>query len=119
MELLTYPGVLRSVTKSTMRVTAAKDAGNAVLGSLAIAQTDRPLPVAVEFPLDVLDQQTEAAPGARVPAGARRQPDHDAIADAASRLTSAKRTVIYCGGGAVSSAAPGATSSSAAPASTA
>jgi acetolactate synthase-1/2/3 large subunit len=104
-------GVLRSVTKSTVRVTAARDAGNAVLGSLAIAQTDRPLPVAVEFPLDVLDEQAAVAPGARVPTGARRQPDQDAVAEAAARLISAKRTVIYCGGGAVSSAAPDAIAS--------
>ena len=99
-------GVLRSVTKSAIRVTAARDAANAVLGSMAMAQTDRPLPVAIEFPLDVLDEQTEVEPGRLAPAGARRQPDHDAVAEAAKRLKAAKRTVIYCGGGAVSSAAP-------------
>jgi thiamine pyrophosphate-dependent acetolactate synthase large subunit-like protein len=99
-------GVLRSVTKSAMRVTAARDAGNAVLGSLTVAQTDRPLPVALEFPLDVLDEQTDVEPGRLTPAPARRQPDKNAVAEAAERLKTAKRTVIYCGGGAVSSAAP-------------
>lgn len=98
-------GVLRAVTKSAMRVNTARDAANAVLGSLAIAQTDRPLPVAVEFPLDVLDEQTDVEPGRLIPAACRREPDQTAVDEAAKRLASAKRTVIYCGGGAVSSAA--------------
>jgi acetolactate synthase-1/2/3 large subunit len=98
-------GVLRAVTKSAMRVNTARDAANAVLGSLAIAQTDRPLPVAVEFPLDVLDEQTDVEPGRLIPAACRREPDQTAVDEAAKRLASAKRTVIYCGGRAVSSAA--------------
>jgi acetolactate synthase-1/2/3 large subunit len=99
-------GVLRAVTKSTMRVTSARDAANAVLGSLAISQTDRPLPVAVEFPLDVLDEAGAAVEVRRVAANPRRAPDPSTVSEAVRRLAGAKRTVIYCGGGAVSSAAP-------------
>lgn len=105
-DLKDQPGVLRAVTKSTMRVTSARDAANAVLGSLAIARTDRPLPVAVEIPLDVLDERVDACPLHSVSPVVPRQPDAAAIAETVRRLTSAKRTVIYCGGGAVSSAAP-------------
>ena len=97
-------GVLRAVTKSAVRVTNAADAGNAVLGSLTLAQTGRPLPVAVEFPLDVLDDEV-AGPVklASIPA-TKTAPVPEQVAIAADRLQRAKRTVIYCGGGAVSSA---------------
>ena len=104
-------GVLRAVTKSTIRVNAARDAANAVLGSLATAQTDRPLPVAVEFPLDVLDEQTDVEPSRLLQVGCRREPDQVAVDEAVKRLSTAKRTVIYLGGGAVSSAAPNAIAS--------
>ena len=98
-------GVLRAVTKSTVRVEAARDASAAVATAVWIAMTDRPLPVAVEFPLDVLDEPAESTTVVK-PASETRQPDPEAVAEAVRRLTSAKRTVIFCGGGAVSSAAP-------------
>ena len=99
-------GVLRSVAKSAIRVMSAGDAANAVIGSLALAQTDRPLPVAVEFPLDVLDERATDNLSGTLPTTGRRQPDAAGVSNAAERLKRAKRTVIYCGGGAVSSAAP-------------
>ena len=99
-------GVLRAVTKSAIRVTDARDAGNAVLGSLVLSQTDRPLPVAVEIPLDVLDDTVEMATTLRYSPRAAQDPDSADVAAVADMLKSAKRTVIYCGGGAVSSAAP-------------
>ncbi|HRA47041.1 MAG TPA: thiamine pyrophosphate-binding protein, partial [Thermomicrobiales bacterium] len=98
-------GVLRAVTKSAIRVTNARDAGNAILGSLALAQSGRPLPVAVEFPLDVLDAETSLEPMIPMPV-IKTQPQAELVAQAADVLKSAKRTVIYCGGGAVSSANP-------------
>jgi acetolactate synthase-1/2/3 large subunit len=61
----------------------------------------RPLPVHVEFPLDVLD---EPAPFATLPQPTRPrrlQPDPAAIATAVERLKQATRVAIYCGGGAV------------------
>lgn len=97
-------GVLRSVTKSAVRVTNAADAGNAVLGSLTLAQTGRPLPVAVEFPLDVLDDEVAVTGNLAAIPATKAAPVANQVAAAAERLISAKRTVIYCGGGAVSSA---------------
>jgi thiamine pyrophosphate-dependent acetolactate synthase large subunit-like protein len=99
-------GVLRSVTKSAVRVTSAADAGNTVLGSLTLAQTGRPLPVAVEFPLDVLDAQVAGPINLISMSPTKTAPQQAQIEYAANRLQSAKRTVIYCGGGAVSSANP-------------
>jgi thiamine pyrophosphate-dependent acetolactate synthase large subunit-like protein len=99
-------GVLRAVTKSAIRVTDARDVGNAVLGSLALAQSGRPLPVAIEFPLDVLDDEVAANNSLAPNRLERANPAPDQIQEAARRLMAAKRTVIYCGGGTVSSATP-------------
>jgi acetolactate synthase-1/2/3 large subunit len=99
-------GVLRAVTKSAMRINSANDAANATATAVALARQDRPLPVAIEFPLDVLDEVATHVNPVVVPAVAARPPDSNAIAEAISRLKSVKRTVIYCGGGAVSSANP-------------
>lgn len=101
-------GVLRAVTKSATRVNAAADAGNAIVSALSLASQDRPLPVALEFPLDVLDEQTTTAVPAALAAPSPRPADPAQIAEAVSRLKAVKRTVIYCGGGAVSSANPAA-----------
>src|SRR5687768_3933292 len=54
-------GVLRAVTKSAVRVNAARDAVAAISGAFSIVMTDRPLPVAIEFPLDVLDEVADTA----------------------------------------------------------
>ncbi len=97
-------GVLEAVTKSAVRVSSARDAGTAIAEAVAFARQDRPLPVAVEFPLDVLDEQTDAPVPAAPAARPERAPDATTITDAINRLKGVKRTVIYCGGGAVSSA---------------
>ena len=96
-------GVLRAVTKTATRVTAAADAGWAVAAAYASMMTDRPLPVAVEFPLDVLDEQVKNVPPVLPFVKTRRQPDAEAINTAVEKLKAVKRTVLYVGGGAVSS----------------
>ena len=99
-------GVLRSVTKSATRVMSAKDASRAVVGAYAAMRTDRPLPVAIELPLDVLDETTHAAVTSPWAVPAKRAADEALLDEAIDRLKRAKRTVIYLGGGAASSAAP-------------
>jgi len=99
-------GVLRAVTKSAVRVTTAADAGRAVTEAMSASQSGRPLPVAIEIPLDVLDETADGATTGQPALVAEAEPAADLIAEAANRLMAAKRTVIYVGGGAVSSAAP-------------
>lgn len=93
--------VMAAVTKWTSRVMRAADVPVALNEAFRQITSGRPLPVHVEFPLDVLD---EPAPDATLPGLARPaplQPDPRAIATAVDRLKQAERVVIYCGGGAV------------------
>lgn len=97
-------GVMAAVTKWNTRVMAADDVPGAMHEAFRQLGTDRPLPVHIEFPLDVLD---EAAGTGDVPVArpAARRPDPALLHAAADRLAAANRVVIYCGGGAVSSLA--------------
>jgi thiamine pyrophosphate-dependent acetolactate synthase large subunit-like protein len=93
-------GVMAAVTKWNTRVMAANDAASAVAEGFRQLGTGRPLPVHIEFPLDVLD---EPASDFDIPVARPRrlQPDPGLLMRAADRLTTAQRVVIYCGGGAV------------------
>ena len=99
-------GVMAAVTQWNSRVTDAGRTAATVAEALQRLQTGRPLPVHVEIPLDVLD---EPVPGG-TPAEGRPPgpvlPYPALLLDAASRLRSARRPAIYCGGGAVASPAP-------------
>ena len=93
-------GVMAAVTKWNTRVNSANDAASAVAEGFRQMGTGRPLPVHVEFPLDVLDESATAfdLPVAR---SERLRPNPEVLKQAADRLTAANRVVIYCGGGAV------------------
>ena len=99
-------GVLNAVTKSAVRVTDTAQAGTTVRHAIALATSGRPLPVAVELPLDVLDEQVDDPASYRPKSASSASLLAGDFAAVVERLVSAKRTVIYCGGGAVSSAAP-------------
>ncbi len=101
-------GVLRAVTKSAVRVESADEAGTAIANAVVEARRGRPLPVAVEFPLDVLDEKTSAEVPVVVAEIAAAEPDPSLVGDVVERLKGRKRTVIYAGGGAISSANPAA-----------
>jgi thiamine pyrophosphate-dependent acetolactate synthase large subunit-like protein len=93
--------VMAAVTKWNSRAMSAADVPTIVGEAFHHLFTGRPLPVHVEFPLDVLDEQ---ALSASLPEPVRpqpMQPDPGLIAEAVDRLRSAQRVVIYCGGGAV------------------
>jgi thiamine pyrophosphate-dependent acetolactate synthase large subunit-like protein len=97
-------GVMAAVTKWNTRVMDANGVTSAVAEGFRRMGSDRPLPVHIEFPLDVLDEPSTSVklPVARP---GRMRPDPELLKQAADRLTSAKRVVIYCGGGAVHAAA--------------
>jgi acetolactate synthase-1/2/3 large subunit len=93
-------GVMAAVTKWNTRVMSPEQAPGAVAEGFRQMGTGRPLPVHIEFPLDMLDEQAEFSelPVARPE---RLRPDPELLKRAADRLSSAKRVVIYCGGGAI------------------
>ena len=93
-------GVMAAVTKWNTRVMSPDDVTTAVAEGFRQMGTGRPAPVHIEIPLDVLD---EAATSEDIPVfrPERMNPDPALLNEAANRLASAKKVVIYCGGGAV------------------
>ncbi len=89
---------LRSITKETLTVSRVDEAAEAVETALALAQAGRPGPVAVELPLEILDERSsEAARTTPVaPVGSAR-PRFD---EAVGLLRAGRRPVIVVGGGA-------------------
>jgi acetolactate synthase-1/2/3 large subunit len=99
-------GVMAAVTQWNSRVVDGSQAAATVAEAMRRLETGRPLPVHVEMPLDVMD---EPVPGGRPVVGRGPgpvRPKPELLLEAASRLKAAKRSVIYCGGGAVTSPAP-------------
>jgi thiamine pyrophosphate-dependent acetolactate synthase large subunit-like protein len=97
-------GVMAAVTKWNTRVMDSNGVTGAIAEGFRQMGYGRPLPVHIEFPLDVLDEpsSSEELPVARP---GRLRPDPELLKQAADRLSAAKRVVIYCGGGAVHAAA--------------
>lgn len=98
-------GVMAAVTSWNSRVMEAGRVSQVVGEALHRAASGRRLPVHVEIPLDVLDEVVSdiCVEADRLPG--RVSPDPVVLAVATQRLKLASRPVIYCGGGAVSSAA--------------
>jgi len=100
-------GVMRAVTKWNAQATSVAQVPALVSEAFSQMKSGRARPTHVEVPLDVLSEFGEAdfAPAA---SEHRTAPDAKDIARAVELLKSAERAIIWCGGGAVSSAAGGA-----------
>ncbi len=98
--------VFAPVTKWSVRVDRAEEIVDVIRQAFATARTDRPGPVLVDLPRDLLDADVPAIE--YVPVGPRPRPpaDEDEIAAAASALSSARRPVVIAGGGATARALP-------------
>lgn len=97
--------VMKAVTKWNARVTDANEVSGVMAEAFDRLQSGRPLPVHVEIPLDVLDQQASGAPLPQKPFIVVPDPTDEKLDQAAAQLAGAKRPLIYAGGGAVSSGA--------------
>ena len=97
--------VMKSVTKWNARVTDPRDIPCVMNEAFDRLTSGRPLPVHVEFPLDVLDQQAGDDRESREPLIIVPEPSSEKIEQAATLLARSKRPLIYAGGGAVSSGA--------------
>lgn len=101
--------VCRAITKHHYLVTNARDLPRIVKEAFHLANTGRPGPVLIDIPKDiqnthVLDPDYSVAmdlPGYRLPP----PPSRDLVRLAAAAIRSAKRPVIYCGGGIIASGA--------------
>src|SRR3954469_1531682 len=97
-------GAIRPVTASQTRATTVDAIGPAIAAAFATMASDRPRPVYVEIPRDVLEGEAEAVIPGPI-ATARPAPNAERIAAAGADIAAARRVVIIAGGGAVTAAA--------------
>lgn len=98
--------VMRAVTKWNDRALEPADVPQLIATAYTEMMRGRQLPVHLEIPIDVLDEPV--GDFSSVPLAPSESPPVDLakrIASAVEALTSAERPLIYCGGGATSSAA--------------
>ena len=98
-------GVMAALTKWNARVLDADAVGPTMQVALQTLMTGRPLPVHVEFPIDVLDERSTRETRLLAIEPSPIEPDPSQIEKAVAALAGASRPIIYCGGGAISSGA--------------
>ncbi|MFB7598195.1 thiamine pyrophosphate-binding protein [Streptomyces sp. NPDC056160] len=92
-------GMLRAVSAYAATVTSAYDAGRLLREASAAALTAPGGPASIEWPID-LQYAAQHDAGGQAPAAAAPQPDPAALAAARELLASARRPLIWAGGGA-------------------
>lgn len=88
------------ITKWSATVHRADRLAEFVARGLRIATSGRPGPVMLALPADVLGEQVQPGPDARVPEPPRPVPSSDQVRAVARRLSAAHRPVVIAGGGA-------------------
>src|SRR6478735_5475072 len=96
-------GITRPCTKHNYLVKRAEDLARVVHEAFYVARSGRPGPVVIDLPKDIVIGPAPYAPPAAAHPSYRPQtePDHGQIAKAIALLKSAKRPVIYTGGGVI------------------
>ena len=92
--------ILRGLTKWAERANSAAEVSGILYAAFAELQNGRPRPVAVEIPMDVLAERGAVELAVRPAPASHPQPDPDLLEKAAKALGSAKRPLIFVGGGA-------------------
>jgi acetolactate synthase-1/2/3 large subunit len=96
-------GITRPATKHNYLVKRAEDLARVVHEAFYVARSGRPGPVVVDLPKDiVIGKAPYAPPAASHPSyRPRTEPDQGQIAKAIDLLKSAKRPMVYAGGGVI------------------
>jgi acetolactate synthase-1/2/3 large subunit len=100
-------GITRSCTKHNYLVKSVDDLARVIHEAFRIATTGRPGPVVIDIPKDVQFATglylgpSEAKPIHNY--NPRREPDRAAVAEAAALIASARRPLLYTGGGVINS----------------
>ena len=92
--------IIRSLTKWAARIARPQEAPRLLATALSEMLSDRPRPVGLEIPLDVLSAKAEMTLPSLPLAVRRPALDADALERAAQLLGQAKRPLIFVGGGA-------------------
>jgi len=97
-------GITRPATKHNYLVKRGEDLARVVHEAFYVARSGRPGPVVIDLPKDILIGQAPYFPAPETPHRSYRpttEPDAGQIAKAVALLKSAKRPVIYSGGGVI------------------
>jgi acetolactate synthase-1/2/3 large subunit len=97
-------GITRPASKHNYLVKRSEDLAKVVHEAFYVARSGRPGPVVIDLPKDILIAQAPYAPAPEAPHRSYRpqlEPDAGQIARAVALLKSAKRPVIYSGGGVI------------------
>jgi acetolactate synthase-1/2/3 large subunit len=99
-------GITRPATKHNYLVKRSEDLARVVHEAFHVARNGRPGPVVIDLPKDILIARAPYAPASVAPHRSyrpRTEPDPARIDEAVALLKSAKRPVIYFGGGVINS----------------
>lgn len=94
-------GITMPITKHNYTVRHVEDLADIMRDAFRIAQTGRKGPVLVDIPKDITAASCEFTPAEAVKPVVSTDCDEEAIAKAAELLASAKRPIIYFGGGVI------------------
>ena len=97
-------GITRPATKHNYLVKRPEDLARVIHEAFYVARSGRPGPVVIDLPKDILIGRAPYTPPAETPHRSYRpqtQPDAALIARAVAMLKSAKRPMIYTGGGVI------------------
>ncbi|MEE1741524.1 thiamine pyrophosphate-binding protein [Streptomyces sp. BE147] len=104
-EMRSQTEALRGVAAFSHRVSSVEEIGSAVARAFTLMRHERPRPVHIEVPLDLLEATEPAGPVRLAPPTARPGAGVHAVRDAARVLRSAERPALVLGGGARHAAA--------------
>lgn len=99
-EMRSQTEALRNVAAFSHRVSSVEEIGAAVARAFSLFRTERPRPVHIEVPLDLLEATESAGPVRRAPLAAPRAAAGPSLDAAAALLAGAMRPGLVLGGGA-------------------
>ena len=97
-------GITRPATKHNYLVKRSEDLARTVHEAFYVARSGRPGPVLIDLPKDIMIAPAPYAPPASGPHRSyrpAREPDAAAVRDAVAMLRSARRPIVYSGGGVI------------------
>jgi acetolactate synthase-1/2/3 large subunit len=103
-ELKDQAGAMESIAAYSERVHRVADVPGAIADAFSYLESNRPRPVHVELPTDVLEREEPVELVDRTPASLPG-PDEERLDEAADRLAAAERPLLVVGGGATGAAA--------------
>ena len=96
-------GITMPITKHNFQVERVEDLADIIRRAFKIAQTGRKGPVLVDIPKDITAAECEYKKQDKVVPDKAKSPKQSCFDRAVNLINSAKKPIIYCGGGSVSS----------------